>query len=396
MDFITGLPSSSGKTVIWVVVDRLSKFAHFIALPTTVTAPTLATVFLTEIYRLHGVPKTIVSDRDKLFISQFWRALFKALGTTLAFSSSYHPQTDGQTEVLNRCLETYLRCFVCDQPHHWTRFLHLAEFWYNSSYHSAIGMSPFKALYGRSPPSLSGYSPPATKIDSLNALLGQRALILKTLKFNLTQARQRMVQLANTHRLDKEFAEGDWVYLKLQPYRQLSVFRRSSQKLSRRFFGPFQILRRVGKVAYHLDLPSEARIHPVFHVSLLKKCNGPPTAAIAALPAHNTPVNPDLQPAKILATRCVPVQDGVLDQVLVQWHGQTDLEATWEDRTAVGSLFPSFHLEDKNGPKGEGTDTSYVEWSEELLDPAINNPIGSSPEKQRPRRQVKMPARYLH
>lgn len=115
MDFITHLPPSNNKTTIWVIVDRLTKFAHFIALPTSFTAASLAPIFISEIYRLHGTPKTIVSDRDRVFVSTFWRSLFKHLGTTLAFSSSYHPQTDGQTEVLNRCLETYLRCFVSDE-----------------------------------------------------------------------------------------------------------------------------------------------------------------------------------------------------------------------------------------------------------------------------------------
>lgn len=102
MDFITNLPASSNKTVIWVVVDRLTKYAHFIALPTHFTTSYLASMFLSEIHRLHGTLKTIVSDRDRIFISKFWKELFKSLGTTLAFSSSYHPQTDGQTEVLNR------------------------------------------------------------------------------------------------------------------------------------------------------------------------------------------------------------------------------------------------------------------------------------------------------
>lgn len=132
MDFITNLPLSSNKTIIWVVVDRLTKFAHFIGLPTGFSAAHLASVFMIEIYRLHGTPKTIVSDRDRVFISKFWKELFKSLGTTLAFSSAYHPQTDDQTEVLNRCLETYLRCFVSDAPQQWTKYLPLAEHWYNT------------------------------------------------------------------------------------------------------------------------------------------------------------------------------------------------------------------------------------------------------------------------
>lgn len=116
MDFITHLPLTHNKSTIWVIVDRLTKFAHFIALPLAFTTPTLGPIFISEIYRLHGAPKTIVNDCDKVFVSQFWKSLFKHLGTTLAFSSSYHPQTDGQTEVLNRCLETYLRCFVSEEP----------------------------------------------------------------------------------------------------------------------------------------------------------------------------------------------------------------------------------------------------------------------------------------
>lgn len=106
MDFITHLPPSQNKTAIWVIVDRLTKFAHFISLPTNYTASTLAPIFVAKIYKLHGAPKTIASDRDRIFINQLWRSLFKSLGTTLCFSSSYHPQSDGQTKVLNRCLPT--------------------------------------------------------------------------------------------------------------------------------------------------------------------------------------------------------------------------------------------------------------------------------------------------
>lgn len=284
MDFITNLPASSNKTVIWVVVDRLTKYAHFIALPTHFTASYLASMFLSEIHRLHGTPKTIVSDRDRIFISKFWKELFKSLGTTLAFSSSYHPQTDGQTEVLNRCLETYLRCFVSEEPQQWTRFLSLAKFWYNTSHHSAIGMTPFEALYGRAPPSLTSYVAGSSKIAAIDENLAKRSDILQLLKNNLHRAQHRMIQQVNSKRRDKEFAEGDWVYLKLQPYRQVSVHRRSSQKLAKRFYRPFRILHRIGPVAYELELPSTARIHPVFHVSLLKPCIKTPDTQILPLP----------------------------------------------------------------------------------------------------------------
>ncbi|CAA7397077.1 unnamed protein product [Spirodela intermedia] len=157
MNFIEGLPKSHGSNAILVVVDRLSKYNHFIALNHPFSAKEVAQLFLKEIVRLHGFPKTVVSDRGQVFLSTFWRELHTLQGTELKFSSSYHPQTDGQIEVVNRCLENYLRCAVFDKLKQWKLWLHWAEYSYNTSYHSSTKMTPFRAIYVRNPPKLIKY-----------------------------------------------------------------------------------------------------------------------------------------------------------------------------------------------------------------------------------------------
>jgi transposase InsO family protein len=134
-----------------LAVDKFSKYSHFLPLSHPFTAITVAKLFFSEIYRLHGMLVTIVSDRDRIFTNQLWKELFHLSGVTLAMSSAYHPQTDGPTERDNQCLETFLRCFVHACPSQWVQWLSLAEYWYNTSYHSSLGRSPFKVLYGRSP-----------------------------------------------------------------------------------------------------------------------------------------------------------------------------------------------------------------------------------------------------
>lgn len=139
MDFIDGLPKSEGFEVILVVVDRFTKYAHFLPLKHPYTAQSVAAVFIDTIVRLHGVLAFIVSDRDKVFTSSFWKKLFTKIDTKLCYSTAYHPQTDGQSERVNQCLEQYLRCAVHDSPARWKRWLPMAEFWYNSSYHTSLG-----------------------------------------------------------------------------------------------------------------------------------------------------------------------------------------------------------------------------------------------------------------
>ena len=155
MDFITGLPESEGKSVIMVVVDRLTKYAHFCALSHPFKASTVATTFMNRIQKLHGSPRVIVSYRDPIFTGNFWTELISCLGTQLAHNSSYHPHSNGQTEIVNKFLEGYLRCFVFDKQTQWVKWLPLAEWWYNTSFHTAAKMTPYMALYGYHPPSIT-------------------------------------------------------------------------------------------------------------------------------------------------------------------------------------------------------------------------------------------------
>jgi hypothetical protein len=164
MDFITGLPKSRNKSVIMVVVDHLSKYAHFYALQHPFTTSTVAQLFMDQVFKLHGMPHSIVSDRDPTFTSNFWKELFKLQGTQLHLNTTYHPQTDGQMKVVNKCLETYLRCFSSEKKNQWAQWLPLAEWWYNTSYHTTTHMTPFEAVYGQKPPSVLSYLPGVSKV----------------------------------------------------------------------------------------------------------------------------------------------------------------------------------------------------------------------------------------
>jgi transposase InsO family protein len=150
MDFIVGLPNTSQKhDSIWVIVYRLTKTAHFLLVHTTYTAKKYAEVYLDQIIHLHGVPKTIISDRGAQFIARFWEQLQSSLGTKLIRSSAYHPQTNGQTERINQILEDMLRACIIHYGTNWDKCRAVAEFSYNNSYQSNLQMAPFEALYGR-------------------------------------------------------------------------------------------------------------------------------------------------------------------------------------------------------------------------------------------------------
>lgn len=238
MDFIKGLPRSGNADCIMVVVDKFSKFAHFVPLLHPYTAPKVAQAFLDHIFRLHGMPTHIISDKDPVFTSTFWKELFQLAQTTLCMSSAYHPQSDGQTKCVNQCLETYLRCFVHSCPRQWLKWLSLAEFWYNTNLHSTLGCSPFEVLYGHSPRHFGLTNEAASPVPDVASMIAERETMLAAVRQHLLRAQQRMKAHADKRRFERTFNVGDFIYLRLQPYVQSSLAPRTHQKLCFKFFGP--------------------------------------------------------------------------------------------------------------------------------------------------------------
>jgi hypothetical protein len=186
------------------------------------------------------MPQAIISDHDRIFTSTLWQELFKLAKVDLRMSTAYHPQSDGQTERVNQCLETFLRCYAHAAPRQWSSWLDHAEFWYNTSFHSAIGRSPFEVMYGYAPNIFSIAAVPDTPVTDLSSWLADWTLHTELIRQHLLRAKQRMKKSADLHRSERQFHPDDWVYLKLQPYIQSSVVDHSHHKLAFRFFGPLQ------------------------------------------------------------------------------------------------------------------------------------------------------------
>lgn len=268
MDFVLGLPRTrKGRDSIFVVVDRFSKMAHFIACHKTDDATNIADLFFREVVRLHGVPKTIVSDRDAKFLSHFWRVLWGKLGTKLLFSTTCHPQTDGQTEVVNRTLGTMLRAIVGKNLKTWEDCLPFIEFAYNRVVHSSTGFSPFEIVYGFNPLTVLDLMPlPLSEIASLDGK--KKAEVVKAIhekaREHIEKKNRMYAQKANKGRKQVIFEPGDWVWVHMRKER-FPQQRRS--KLDARGDGPFQVLERINNNAYKIDLPGEYNVSATFNVS---------------------------------------------------------------------------------------------------------------------------------
>jgi hypothetical protein len=337
-----GLPCTrDGYDSIWVIVDRLTKVAHFIPVKTTYTGARLAELYISRIVCLHGVPKKIVSDRGTQFTSRFWHKLHESMDTKLNFSSAYHPQTDGQTERTNQVLEDMLRACALKHGGSWDKSLPFAEFSYNNSYQSSLKMAPFEALYGGRCRTPLYWSETGESQLFGPEIIKEAERQVQVVRENLRVAQSRQKSYADTRRRELTFEEGDYVYLKVSPIRGLRRFKVKG-KLSPRYIGLFKILEWKGEVAYQLELPARlSDVHNVFHVSQLKKCLRVPEEQ---LPLEEQDVQEDLtyeeHPIQILDTAERITRSKRIRMCRVQWSHHSEDEATWEREDELQADFP--------------------------------------------------------
>lgn len=284
----------------------------------------------------------MVSDRDPVFTSLFWRELMRLMGAKLHMTSAFHPQADGQTESANRVIVMYLRCFTGDRPRQWLRWLPWAEYVYNTAYQTSLRETPFRVVYGRDPPTLRSYEPGETRVAAVARDMEEREAFLADVRYRLEQA-----QLVHKRHYDRQhrhvsYQVGDWALLRLRQRTMSSLPQATSGKLKPRFIGPYLVTELINDVAVRLALPPQARIHDVFHISVLKKFVGVPPAALPELPPiHHGVVTPE--PARVERAH---LARGVR-QLLVHWRGEPAESATWEDLDAFREQYPQFQLEDE-------------------------------------------------
>ncbi|GJU96751.1 putative nucleotidyltransferase, ribonuclease H [Tanacetum coccineum] len=346
MDFVTGLPTTQKRhDAIWVVVDRLTKSAHFLPIRKNYGISKLAEIFQQEIVRLHGTPTSIVSDRDPKFTSHFWKGLQKAWGTRLKFSTAFHPQTDGQSERTIQTLEDMLRACALEWTGSWDEYLCLVEFAYNNSWHASIKAAPFELLYGRkcrAPICWDEVGERLIEGPELIEITNEKVAVAKE---KLKEARSRQKSYADKHRRDLEFQVGDRVFLKVSPFRGVKRFGIKG-KLSPRFIGPFEILERIGEVSYRLALPPQlSHVHDVFHVSLLRGYHYHPLH-VASYPFDQ--IQPDMslseEPESILDRQERVMRNKVIPFVKILWKNHPEREATWETEESMRASYPHFFV----------------------------------------------------
>jgi len=336
IDLITQLPKSkTGYDCIIVVVDRLTKYCHCFPAHTKINAPELARLFFQRIVTLHGLPASIISDRDPRFTSLFWREIMRLTGLKQNMSSGYHPETDGQTERMNRTLEDILRNYINFKQNDWDEILPYAEIAINNSEATSTGKTPFFANYHFHPNIQSIQPASDPEVPAASEFNNQIAETIKDIKIRIQSAQQRQAAYANRRRSEIEFAEGEEVWLST---RNLPV-QIGSRKFVDKFIGPFKIIEKISRVAYRLQLPSHMRIYNVFHISQL---TGYRTTRYISNPVIDRPP-PVFKENKALSDEWEI--DEILNhrirrrrrQYLVHWKGYGFEENSWLDESRLNN-----------------------------------------------------------
>ncbi|GJR41883.1 putative nucleotidyltransferase, ribonuclease H [Tanacetum coccineum] len=317
---VTGLPRTQRKhDAIWVVVDRLTKTAHFLPIRKDFSISRLAEMFQQEIVRLHGTPSAIVSDRDPLSLSSILKCLQNAWGTRLKFSTAFHPETDGQSERTIQTLEDMLRSCALEWTGNWDDYICLVEFAYNNSWHT-------KKRFLEGPEMIE--------------VTNEKVAVARE---KLKEAQTRQKSYADKHRRLLEFQPGEHVFLKVSPTRGVRRFGIKG-KLSPRFIGPFEILERVGEVSYRLALPPQlSHVHNVFHVSLLR---GYKYHHLHVVSYPFGQIREDLsyteEPESILDRQVRVMRNKTIPFVKILWRNHPEREATWETEESIRTSYPHF------------------------------------------------------
>jgi hypothetical protein len=341
MDFVLGLPRTQrGCDSIFVVVDRFSKMAHFIPCQKTSDAMHVANLFFKEVVRLHGLPKSIVSDRDTKFVGHFWRTLWKKMGTNLSFSSAYHPQMDGQTEVVNRSLGDLLRSLVVEHHSQWDQILPQAEFVYNDSPNQSTEHSPFHIMYGMQPRGVSELRDlEQSEFRSASAedfAAGMQELHSKV-RERLGNSNQEYKCRADQHRRELQFEVGDLVLAHLRKER---FPRGTYNKLKMKKIGPCKIIRKFEANAYEIELPDGVGISPIFNIADLYPYR--------AYEPDRSEDQKEVQWVKQMPVAKKPQMEKIIDQrirkktrrktyfeYLVKWKGHPIEDASWESEANI-------------------------------------------------------------
>ncbi|GJY99029.1 putative reverse transcriptase domain-containing protein [Tanacetum coccineum] len=332
MDFITKLPkTSNGYDTIWVIVDRLTKSAHFLPMKETDSMKRLTRLYLKEVVSRHRVSVSIISNRDGRFTSHLWQSLHKGLGTRLDMCMAYLSQTDGQSKRTIQTLKDMLRVCVIDFRNGWDKHLPLVKFTYNKSYHTSIKAVPFEALYGRKCRSpICWAEVKDVQLTSLETVHETTEKIIQ-IKSRIQAAHDRHKSYADVRRKLLEFQVGDKVMLKVSPWKGVIHFGKRG-KLNPRYIRPFRVLAKVGTVAYRLKLPQQlSRIHSTFHVSNFKKCLSDESLVI---PLDEIHINDKLhfveEPVEIIDQEVKRLKQSRIPIIKVRRNSRRGPEFMWE------------------------------------------------------------------